>query len=299
VIGLLVAAFACAGGAAVLGVTGLRGRRTAAALSRVAAYGRGQAPVEAAASEPDRQRRLAGLRRAAASVTVAIPGRDRERTALQLVRAGFAQVDPDTFLATKALATVGGGVLGALAGSGSSPATAILFALLLAAAGWLAPDLLLTRRAERRRDAILRELPNALDLLAVIVEAGLGFDAALLRYAERAEGPLAEEIALLAAELRIGGSRADAFKRLTERISAPEVVSFTRSLIHADQLGTSLSATLRTQAADARVRRRVATEERANKLPVKMLFPTVFCIFPALFVVVLGPPMLALVQGLK
>jgi tight adherence protein C len=103
------------------------------------------------------------------------------------------------------------------------------------------------------------------------------------------EGPLADEFSLTLGEMRIGESRADALKRMADRVDAPELSSFTRAIIQADQLGTSLGRILRVQAADSRLRRQAAAEEKAMKAPIKMLFPTVLFIFPAIFVVILGP----------
>jgi tight adherence protein C len=103
------------------------------------------------------------------------------------------------------------------------------------------------------------------------------------------EGPLADEFGLTLGEMRIGESRQDALKRMSDRVDAPELSSFTRAIIQADQLGTSLGRILRVQAADSRLRRQAAAEEKAMKAPIKMLFPTVLFIFPAIFLVILGP----------
>lgn len=294
---LLLLAVACAVAAVRLAAGELAGRRGAAALARVAAYGR----AETAVIEPGDGARVHGreaAERIGGILARLTPGRDRERTLLQLQTAGLLSTRPETFLAVKGAAAVTGLALGGLLGAGAGAVAAVLFGVLLGALGFVAPDVCLRRRAADRRERILSELPNALDLLAVVVEAGLGFDAALIRYADTAEGPLADEIRLLATELRVG-SRADAFKRLATRVDAPETKAFVRSVMHADHLGTSLSGTLRTQAADVRSRRETTAEERANKLPVKILFPTVFCIFPALFLVVLGPPLLNILGGLE
>ena len=154
--------------------------------------------------------------------------------------------------------------------------------------------LLRLAEGEGRREKIRADLPDALDLLAVSVEAGLGFDGAIAKLTEHMEGPLAEEFGLTLGEMRIGESRADALKRMSERVDAPELSSFTRAIIQADQLGTSLGRILRVQAADTRLRRQAAAEERAMKAPIKMLFPTVLFIFPAMFLIILGPAFLNL-----
>jgi tight adherence protein C len=216
---------------------------------------------------------------------------------MQLHGAGLGRVRVESFLALKAALALGGAALGMLVGAGSV-GSALLLALLLGAIGFLLPDLVVRSKARSRQDVVLGELPNALDLLAVIVEAGLGLDGALARYAQTSEGPLGEEIALLVTELRVGSSRAEVLGRFADRVPAPETKAFVRAVVHADQLGTSLSGALRTQAQEVRYRRQAVAEERANKAPVKMLFPTVFCIFPVLFVVVLGPVLLNLVHSL-
>ena len=137
-------------------------------------------------------------------------------------------------------------------------------------------------------------MPDALDLLAVSVEAGLGFDGAVVKLTEHMTGPLAEEFSLTLGEMRIGESRHDALKKLATRAASPEVSSFSRAIIQADQLGISLGRILRVQAVDSRSKRQDAAEERAMKSPIKMLFPTVIFIFPAMFIVILGPAFLNL-----
>ncbi len=167
-----------------------------------------------------------------------------------------------------------------------------MFGLFLVLVGFFGPDYLVSMYARRRRENIRAALPDALDLLAVSVEAGLGLDGAVAKLTEHMEGPLADEFGLTLSEMRIGESRQEALRRLGERADTPEVSSFTRSIIQADQLGTSLGRILRVQAADTRLRRQAAAEERAMKAPIKMLFPTVLFIFPAMFLVILGPAIL-------
>ena len=155
------------------------------------------------------------------------------------------------------------------------------------------PDVVVSLQGARR--AGIRsapQLPDALDLLAVSVEAGLGFDGAVAKLTEHMEGPLIEEFALALGEMRIGETRAKALKKLAERVRTPELASFVRAIIQADQLGISLGRILRVQATDTRNRRQAAAEEKAMKAPIKMLFPTVLFIFPAMFIVILGPAFL-------
>jgi tight adherence protein C len=164
--------------------------------------------------------------------------------------------------------------------------------LILAALGWIAPEYIVSAKARTRREHIRAAMPDALDLLAVSVEAGLGFDASISKITEHMEGPLTDEFALTLGEMRVGEGRADALKKLEQRVAAPELSSFVRAIIQADQLGISLGRILRVQATDTRNRRQAAAEERAMKAPIKMLFPTVLFIFPSMFIVILGPAVL-------
>jgi len=178
----------------------------------------------------------------------------------------------------------------------AGPLAGILFAFGLAFGGFIVPGFIVGMRGRKRREELRAQLPDALDLLAVSVEAGLGFDGAVAKLTEHMDGALAEEFSLTLGEMRIGESRHDALKKLAERASAPEVASFCRAIIQADQLGISLGRLLRVQATDARLKRQAAAEEKAMKSPIKMLFPTVIFIFPAMFIVILGPAMLNLMK---
>jgi tight adherence protein C len=226
------------------------------------------------------------------------PRTNVESIRLKLLAAGLGrQITPTALLAAKAALAVLGLVFGLLLGAALGGAgTAILFALIFGAGGFVAPDTVVSAKARTRRERIRGELPDALDLLAVSVEAGLGFDGAIAKLTEHMEGPLTEEFSLTLSEIRIGESRQDALKRLSDRVGVAEVASFTRSIIQADQLGTSLSRILRVQAADTRLRRQAAAEEKAMKAPIKMLFPTVLFIFPAMFLVILGPAFMNLAE---
>jgi len=217
----------------------------------------------------------------------------------KLLAAGLAQrITPTQFLALKSAMSVTVCVVLGLFALTKSPATIVLLAPVGLALGFLAPDTFLTMRARNRREAIRAQLPDALDILAVSVEAGLGLDGAIVKLTEHMQGPLIDEFALTLGEIRIGESRHEALKKLTDRVATPEIAAFVRSIIQADQLGISLGRILRVQAADSRLRRQAAAEEKAMKAPVKMLFPTVLLIFPAVFIVVLGPAVIALMDKL-
>jgi len=221
-----------------------------------------------------------------------------EATAARLLAAGMGRsVTPTTFLAAKGALALGLGFFGLLIGGMVRGASmGFVFALLFGVGGFIAPGFIVGVRTRKRRDEIRAQLPDALDLLAVSVEAGLGFDGAVDKLTEHMEGALAEEFALTLGEIRIGESRQDALKKLAERAATPEVASFTRAIIQADQLGISLGRILRLQAADSRLKRQALAEERAMKSPIKMLFPTVLFIFPAMFLVILGPAFINLAK---
>jgi tight adherence protein C len=216
----------------------------------------------------------------------------------RLLSAGMGRtVTPTAFLAMKGAGALAGGFFGfAMGTAAGGAAIGLVFAFGLGFGGFVIPGFVVGMKGRARREAIRAQLPDALDLLAVSVEAGLGFDGAVAKLTEHMEGPLAEEFSLTLGEMRIGESRHDALKKLAERAAAPEVASFCRAIIQADQLGISLGRLLRVQAADARLKRQAAAEEKAMKSPIKMLFPTVIFIFPAMFIVILGPAMLNLMK---
>jgi tight adherence protein C len=214
----------------------------------------------------------------------------------RLLAAGMGRtVTPTTFLAAKGAGAILGGVIGFTFGIATAgPTIGVMLGLGFACAGFITPGFIVSRRGRARREEIRTQLPDALDLLAVSVEAGLAFDGAVAKLTEHMDGALAEEFSHTLGEMRIGESRHDALKKLSDRANTPEIASFTRAIIQADQLGISLGRLLRVQAADSRLKRQAAAEEKAMKSPIKMLFPTVVFIFPAMFLVILGPAMLNL-----
>jgi tight adherence protein C len=164
-----------------------------------------------------------------------------------------------------------------------------LMAALFAASGFFLPDLLVYNAGLKRQQEMRRGLADALDMLTVCVEAGQGFDAAILQVARTVTGPIGGEFARVLSEIQIGKSRADAFASLGDRTTAPEVKTFVSALVQADRMGLPIAAVLREQTKEMRIARRQRAEEQAQKVTVKILFPLLLCIFPALFIVIIGP----------
>jgi tight adherence protein C len=165
----------------------------------------------------------------------------------------------------------------------------ILAVVLSGLIGYLMPGAWLGQAAAARQEAIRRALPDTMDLLTISVEAGLGFDAALAQVLRNVPGPLSQEIARMLQEMQLGVTRVDAFRHLAERTSVDELRGFTLAMIQADIFGVSIAGVLRAQSKELRVKRRQRAERKAMTSPLKLLFPLIFCILPALFVVVLGP----------
>ncbi|HYM15443.1 MAG TPA: type II secretion system F family protein [Dehalococcoidia bacterium] len=163
--------------------------------------------------------------------------------------------------------------------------------------GFILPFYIVRSRAKQRQTAIIRSLPDAFDLITTCVEAGLGLDAALARVAEKVPGPFAQELTRALRDVALGKARRDALKELGERTGVPDLIQFTNAVIQAEAMGSSVGTVLRVQAEQLRVRRRQRAEEQAYKAPVKMLFPLVLCIFPTLFIVILGPAIITIMNG--
>jgi tight adherence protein C len=290
---ILILGLVCLGFAAFIvgDLVTLPAQERKGSLMRAASWGRGKTkaqaqPLQARTFQPGKERVARLVLRLNPKATV-------EDVSFRLLAAGVSRrITPTGFLAGKAFLAVGGIAFGLMVGTGSSLALGIMLGLMFGAVGFILPDLFVNTRAKARRGQLTADLPDALDLLAVSVEAGLGFDGAIAKVTENMRGPLSEEFALTLNEIRIGESRTEALKRFAERAGTPEISSFTRAIIQADQFGISLGRILRVQATETRLRRQAAAEERAMKSPIKMLFPTVLFIFPAMFVVTLGPAFL-------
>jgi tight adherence protein C len=164
--------------------------------------------------------------------------------------------------------------------------------------GYIIPEFWLGGRVKARQKAILLQIPDALDLLTISVRAGLGFDAALGKVVEKMEGPLIDEFRRALAEVRVGKARRDALRDIIPRTEVPALTNFIGAVIQAEQLGVAISKVLQVQSEQLRIERRQRAEEMAAKAPIKMLFPLVGCIFPSLFIVILGPAIILIMKNL-
>ena len=201
---------------------------------------------------------------------------------------------PSEFLGVRGLAGILLGVLGfmLLTLAKTDLAQRFLLGIVLAALGFYLPSAWLGSKIKKRQHEILKALPDALDLLTISVEAGLGFDAALAKVTEKWDNELCREFTRVIAEMRVGKKRRDALRDMVTRMEVPDVTSFVAAIIQADQLGVSISKVLRIQSEQMRIKRRQRAEEQARKAPIKMMIPMVFLIFPAIWIVLMGPAIL-------
>jgi tight adherence protein C len=222
------------------------------------------------------------------------PAGSLEATQRRLIHAGFAgRLQASDFMGMKGFATLVGAGLGVAVGlrllTGWGTVGIALSIFVLGALGYFIPDLWLRGRETQRRDQVQKALPDAIDLLTISVEAGLGFDAALTRVVEKSDTTLTREFGRVISEMRVGVARRDALRALVERTGVDDLSNFVTAIIQAEQLGASIANVLRIQSNEMRIRRRQRAEVLAHQAPIKMLFPMVFLIFPPILVVVLGP----------
>jgi tight adherence protein C len=219
----------------------------------------------------------------------------------ELISAGFFNVGPRRFLGYRVLFAVLLPIVSiwVFALLGASGPGLFLIAVLAALLGWVGPNIVIHRRARQRLQLIDEGLPGLIDLLVVTLEAGVAFTAALRLASERLTGPLGDEIRLTIQEQSLGLSTLEALENWLKRCDTPSVRAFVRAMVQGDKLGVSIGMILRNQAVEIRARQKATIEERAQKAPVKILFPLVFLIFPAMFVIILGPAMFQIVDTLK
>jgi tight adherence protein C len=267
---------------------------TMAALDRY----RGVAPSAPAGADSARERLLVPLLEGLRKLSLLLsPGGVRDSLQRRLDIAGNPRGwTVERILTGKGLGLVAVAGLGALLGGlvlGLTPVTTLAGA----AIGFFLPDLLVYNAATKRQQEIERSLADSLDLLTVCVEAGLGFDAALGQVARNGKGPLAAEFVRVLQEMQIGKSRSESLRALAERSTVAELKHVVAALVQADALGIPVAAVLREQAKEMRIKRRQVAEEKAQKVTIKILFPLFFCIFPALFIVIIGPGAISMMEA--
>lgn len=272
-----------------VGFAVVRVQRSAA--ERLAIYGRSGLSREEVLAQPFMERTVArAVVRMGKFLNRFTPTGYLEKTEKKLVYAGIAhRVDASAFVVIKVLLLLVGLVAAFfLRGMGAGlMRLVVLFGP--PALGFFGPEAWLQRKIDERKSTMLKALPDTLDLLVISVEAGLGFDSALQRVVATVPGPLSEEFFRMLQETRVGVARRDAMRNLMERTDLPELRSFLLAMMQAEAFGVAIARVLRVQADEMRVKRRQRAQEKAFAAPVKLVFPLVFCIFPALFIVLLGP----------
>ena len=228
------------------------------------------------------------------------PAKTREKIRRRLELAGNpGNLTPGSFTVVQLVATVvlGGLVFGLMLIAKPPMARRILFTALAALVGFFLPSLWLTSKIKRRQDEIIKALPDGLDLVTICVEAGLGFDQAVQHLVEKQDNELSRAFNRYLQEVSLGRTRTDALQGFSSRMDVPDVTSFVAAIIQADQLGVSMAKILRIQSNQMRIRRRQRAEQKAHQAPIKMLFPLAFLIFPSMFIVLLGPAVLQIMDS--
>lgn len=277
----------------IIGV--LTGERRAVARSVAAVQAIGSAPASLAKEidVPFSERVIGPLSERLVGIGRKITRADTaEKISHRLDVAGNPEAwDVNRIIGTKVL---GLGALGAmgflfLLGRDSELSRLLLGTAAFAATGYSIPNILLKNAGDKREELMRNALPDAIDLLTISVEAGLGFDAAVSRVAKNTDGPLAQEFARLLQEMQLGLGRSEAMRAMGDRTTLSDLRSFCLAMVQADSLGIPIARVLRIQAKEMRVKRRQRAEEKAQKVPVKILFPLIFFILPCLFIVIIGP----------
>ncbi|MGD8485757.1 MAG: type II secretion system F family protein [Chloroflexota bacterium] len=253
--------------------------------------------------QPLMDRTLRPLMRRLSGIGTRLTSRERiGRTETKLAEAGYPYgLRTIDFMGLKVVAAV---VVSGLAfllfgvAMRNPASSTIIVAGVALVVGFFFPDYWLTTRIRARQKAILLAIPDTLDLLTISVKAGLGFDAALGKVIEKTEGPLTDEFRRALAEVRIGKPRRDALKEMVGRTNVPALTNFIGAIVQAEQLGVAIANVLEVQSEQLRIERRQRAEEMAAKAPIKMLFPLVGCIFPSMFIVILGPALILIIRNL-
>jgi len=290
---ILILSLLLVAGAVALLLQGFRfsQARTADTIEQIGAYGfAAKRPVEESPTDQNAGA-VARLADRVGSIAPSAATGGQRAIRKQLIAAGFYNTSPRMIVGYRIL--LAGGLplvwLWLAAVTGFPIGMMIVGVIFLAIVGWVLPMLFLNRRARERTDAIDYELPELIDLLVVTLEAGLSFIASLQMAAERLAGPLGVELRITLQEQRMGLTTNEALKGMLGRADTPGMRTFVRSVVQGETLGTSTGQIMRNLALEMRKRRRSAAEERAQKAPIKILFPLVLLIFPAMFIVLLGP----------
>jgi tight adherence protein C len=297
---------AIAGGAIILIAYGIAGNRTAdpvqARLSQLGTM-QAQSLEELELQQPFFERTVRPLAQRLSSLVLRRTSTSfMDRTEQRLAQAGNpGQLRVQEWLGVKVIGAAVGAVIVFLIAMfllGTGPLIALAGGAAGMGIGYIAPEFWLSRRVKGRQKQIVLEIPDALDLLTISVRAGLGFDAALGKVVERLRGPLPDEFRRALAEIRMGKARREALRDIVPRTEVPALTNFIGAILQAEQLGVSISKVLQVQSEQLRIDRRQRAEEAAQKAPIKMLFPLVGCIFPSLFIVILGPAIILIIRGL-
>jgi len=274
--------------------------RRAEKLGLIDTYGY-SVPIESAMSVAPARRTLDGVAATIGDFLASrLSGLREEEIQRRLIAAGYFRIGARRFLGYRVLLTVAlpAALVWLTIVIGASGAEVFLFALIGVAVGWIGPSTILSHRGRKRLGEIDYAMPELIDLLAVILEAGVAFTAALRIAAERISGPLGDELRLTIQEQNLGLSTLDSLQNWMGRCEAPGVQTFVRSMVQGERLGISIGQILRNLAIEMRKRRRQAAEERAHKAAIKILFPLVMLIFPAMFVIILGPALFRIIDTL-
>jgi tight adherence protein C len=302
IVGLITAA------AILLVVVGLQSTSEGSIRERLATYAPDQLSLSSTPLEdlelarPFRDRILIPITNSIAQVTKRVsPGNSLEHTEQKLAQAGNPRgINVESFYGLKGVVSVAFAVLltvfmyfnpdpGLVPYPPQAPVSSLVWGIAALVAGFFFPDLWIRDEVKRRRKRLTKALPDTIDIIAISVEAGLGFDAACQRVAAKSGDDLSHEFERYLLELRLGKGRRDALKNIIWRTGVPDLSQFITAIIQADQLGVSIANVLRIQSEQMRMRRRQRAEEQAQKAPLKMLFPMALFIFPSIFVVILAP----------
>ncbi len=296
----LIIVLVVGGALVVLFFIGLASRKPGESLqARLAEYSMRETPAtleEIELSQPFSERILAPMvQRTASFMSRLTPANTLESTRHKLDLAGNPNNwTPSEFYGVRAIASIGLGVLVfvVLLIAKAETTAQIGMTLLFVVLGYLLPGLWLGSKIRNRKANVIKSMPDALDLLTICVEAGLGFDQAMQKVAEKWDNELSRAFGRVLHEIRLGKTRREALRDVADRIDVGDMTSFVAAVIQSEQLGVSISKVLRIQSDQMRVRRRQRAEEKAHQAPVKMLFPMVFLIFPSIWIVLLGPAIL-------